>query len=95
MNILTEYNDCYVILTTYILDSALEPSYNLSKNLLLLPWILKLMVDMVNDSTPLKRALKKKYLITALNRSIWTKENHKYKKKVIVNMKKELKKSKG
>ena len=36
-----------------MLDSALEPSYYLSKNLLLLPWILKLIVDMVNDSTPL------------------------------------------
>ena len=36
-----------------MLDSVLEPSYNLSKNLLLLPWILKLIVDMVNDSTPL------------------------------------------
>jgi len=36
-----------------MLDSALEPLYNLSKNLLLLPWILKLIVDMVNDSTPL------------------------------------------
>ena len=36
-------------------DSALEPSYNfnLSKNLLLLPWILKLIVNMVNDSAPL------------------------------------------
>ena len=33
MNIKTQYNDCYVILTTYMLDSALEPSYNLSKNL--------------------------------------------------------------
>ena len=52
MNILTLYNNCYVILTTYMLDSALEPLYNLSKNLLLLPWILKSMVDMVNDSTP-------------------------------------------
>ena len=53
MNMLTLYNNCYVILTTNMLDSALEPSYNLSKNLLLLPWILKLIVDMVNDSTPL------------------------------------------
>ena len=35
-----------------MLDSALKPSYNLSKNLLLLPWILKL-IDMVNDSAPL------------------------------------------
>ena len=49
MNILTLYNNCYVILTTYMLDSALEPSYNLSKNLLLLSWILKLIVDMIND----------------------------------------------
>ena len=36
-----------------MLDSALGPSCSLSKNLLLLPWILKLIVDMVNDSTPL------------------------------------------
>ena len=53
MNILTLYNKFYVILATYMLDSALEPSYYLSKNLLFLPWILKLIVDMVNDSTPL------------------------------------------
>ena len=53
MNILILYNNCYVILTTYILDSALEPWYNLSKNLLLLPRILKLIEDMVNDSIPL------------------------------------------
>ena len=46
------YNNCYVILTTFMLDSALEPSYNFSKNLLFLPWILKLKVDMVNESTP-------------------------------------------
>ena len=32
MNILTLYNNRYVILTTYMLDSALEPSYNLSKS---------------------------------------------------------------
>ena len=38
-----------------MLDSGLEPSYNLPKNLLLLPWILKLLVDMVNDSTSLVR----------------------------------------
>ena len=37
----------------YMLDSDQEPSYNLSKNLLLLPRILKLMKDMVDDSTPL------------------------------------------
>ena len=36
-----------------MLDSDQEPSYNLSKNLLLLPRILKLMKDMVNDLTPL------------------------------------------
>jgi len=53
MTILTLYNNCYVVLATYMLDSALEPSYNSSRNHLLLPWILKLIVDMVNDSTPL------------------------------------------
>ena len=37
----------------FMLDSDQEPSYNLSKNLLILPRILKLIVDMVNDSTPL------------------------------------------
>ena len=37
----------------YMLDSDQEPSYNLSKNLLLLPRILKLIKDMVDDSTPL------------------------------------------
>ena len=36
----------------YMLDSDQEPSYNLSKILLLLPRILKLMEDMANDSTP-------------------------------------------
>ena len=36
-----------------MLDSSLEPSYNLTKNLLYLPWILKLIVDMVNASTSL------------------------------------------
>ena len=39
----------------YMLDSDQEPSYNLSKNLLLLPRILKLIEDMVDDSTPLIR----------------------------------------
>ena len=53
MNILTLYYICYVILTIYMLDSGQEPSYNLSKNLLLLPRILKLMKDMVDDSTAL------------------------------------------
>ena len=37
----------------YMLDSDQEPSYDLSKNLLLLQRILKLIVDMVDDSTPL------------------------------------------
>ena len=36
----------------YMLDLALEPSYSLLKNLLLLPCILKLIVDMVHDSSP-------------------------------------------
>ena len=31
MNILTLYNNFHIIFTTYMLDSALEPSYNLSK----------------------------------------------------------------
>ena len=48
MSILPLYNKCYVILTTYMLNSALEPSYNLSKNLTKI-----LIVDMVNDSHPL------------------------------------------
>ena len=40
-----------------MLDSDQEPSYNLSKNLLLLPRILKLIKDMVDDSTPLLNGL--------------------------------------
>ena len=36
-----------------MLDLAQKPSFNLSKNLLLLPRTLKLIVEMVNDSTPL------------------------------------------
>ena len=36
-----------------MLDLGQEPSYNLSKNLFLLPRILKLIEDMVDDSTPL------------------------------------------
>ena len=59
MNILTLYYICYVILAMYMLDSDQEPSYNLSKNLLLLPRILKSIEDMVDDSTTL---LYKKYL---------------------------------
>jgi len=53
MNILTLYYICYVILAMYMLDTDQESSYNLSKNLLLLPRILKLIEDMVDDSTPL------------------------------------------
>ena len=51
-NILTL--NCYVILMTYLLDSALKPSYYSSKNLYYCHeyWNLYL-VDMVNDSTPL------------------------------------------
>jgi hypothetical protein len=40
-----------------MLDSDQEPSYNLSKNLLLLPRILKFIEDMVDDSTPLIYAI--------------------------------------
>ena len=39
----------YEIVTTYMLDSAQEPSYNCRRI-----WILKLIEDMVNDSTPLQ-----------------------------------------
>ena len=53
MNILTLYYICYVILAMYMLDSDQEPSYILSKNLLLLPRILKLIEDIVDDSTSL------------------------------------------
>ena len=35
-----------------MLDSAIRPSYNLSKNLLLRPWILKLIVDSKYKTTP-------------------------------------------
>ena len=42
-----------MILAMYMLDSDQEPSNNLSKNLLLLPRILKLIEDMVYDSTSL------------------------------------------
>ena len=37
----------------FMLDSDQEPSYNLSKNLLLLPRTLKLIEDIVDDSTVL------------------------------------------
>ena len=40
-----------------MLDIGQELSYSLLKNLLLLPWILPLIVDMVNDSTPLLKDL--------------------------------------
>ena len=50
MNILTQYNNCNIILTTYMLDSAIEPSYDLSKDLFFSSFYL--LVDMVNDSTP-------------------------------------------
>ena len=53
MNILTPYYICYVILAIYMLDLDQEPSYNIWKNLLLLPRVLKLIEDMVDDSTPL------------------------------------------
>ena len=56
MNILTLYYNCFVILTTYMLDYGLEPSYNLLINILFLPWILKFIVDMVNDSIPLQNS---------------------------------------
>ena len=46
-----------------MLDSDQEPSYNLSTNLLLLPRILKLIEDMVDDSTALIIRKKKVYNI--------------------------------
>jgi len=73
MNILTQYYICYVILAMYMLDSDQEPSYNLSKNLLLLPRILKLIEDMLDDSTPLLMAaflLKPRDLERAIEMSI-------------------------
>ena len=42
----------------YMIDSDKEPSNNLSKNLLLLPRILKLIKIMVDDSTPLNISYK-------------------------------------
>ena len=48
-----------------MLDSALEPSYNLSKNLFLLQWILKLIVDMVNDPTALYICIPKRQMISS------------------------------
>ena len=47
-----------------MLDSDQEPSYNLSKNLLLLPRILKSMKDMVDDSTPLLKLSSKIFSFT-------------------------------
>ena len=52
-----------------MLDSALEPSYNFSENLLLLPWILKLIVDKVDDSTLLLR--KRGYMQYALSAQLF------------------------
>ena len=69
MNILTLYTNCYVTLTTYMFDSALEPLDNLLNNLYLLPWILQMIVDMVNDSTPLFSDSSKDVIIVILPRS--------------------------
>ena len=63
MNILTLYYNCYLILTANMLDSSLEPSH-IVENLLLVPWILKLIVDMVNDSTPLLKVTNSNNFIT-------------------------------
>ena len=49
-----------------MLDSDQEPSYNLSKNLLLLPRILKLIKDMVDDSTPLNYGMGVRYVFPGL-----------------------------
>ena len=46
MYLLCNFRDIYF-------DSDQEPSHSLSKNLLLLPRILKLIEDIVDDSTPL------------------------------------------
>ena len=63
MNILTLYYICYVILAMYMLDSDQESLYNLSKNLLfLVPRILKLIEDMVDDSIPLFLSFKQEIL---------------------------------
>ena len=45
-----------------MLDSDQEPSYNLSNNLLLLPRILKLIEDMVDDSIPLIYTIEEGFL---------------------------------
>ena len=55
-----------------MLDAALEPSYNLSKNLLLLPWILKWIEDMVNDLTPLSLVNLNLYFISGDRAAIST-----------------------
>ena len=54
MNILTLYYICYLILAMYLLDSDREPSYNSFKIFYYCQgyWLLKLIVDMANDSTP-------------------------------------------
>ena len=66
-DILTLYYICYIILAMYMLGSDQEPSYNLSKNLLLLPRIRKLKEDMVDDSTPLQMIFNKIYSILTQN----------------------------
>ena len=52
MNILTLYYIC-ICKCIHMLELDQEPSYNLPKKFLSLPRILKLIEDMVNDSTPL------------------------------------------
>ena len=69
MNILTLYYICYIILAMYMLGSDQGPSYNLSKSLLLLPRILKLIEDMVNDSTPLLMVRTQKYFLGSIKKN--------------------------
>ena len=54
-----------------MLDSDQEPSYNLSKNLLLLPRILKLIKDMADDSTPLLRDIFLKYCTFSIRTKVF------------------------
>ena len=49
----------------YMLDSDQEPSYNLSKNLLLLPRILKLIEDMVDPPSYSSMKESKKGIVTS------------------------------
>ena len=54
MNILTLYIIFVYYLAMYnMLDSDQESPFNLSKNVLLLPRMLKLIEDMVDDSAPI------------------------------------------